>query len=228
MTLERKASLLVGAIALVGALCLSEASAATYNLNLNTVHVPTTPATQSSLNQSISGGIGGASFTDNITFSLNKNADVSIALSSSSEQDTGSLAQFTSGINLTSVKLYSVSSKGVDTLVATARVTSTSTTTSGTQQFNIPGYGLYNVPYSQTKSSDSVLSSEVLKAHTNYLLVVQGTNLANSASSLNGSLTALIAPVPEPEQWAMILVGAALVSYQIRRKQKGLSHSTLA
>jgi hypothetical protein len=36
------------------------------------------------------------------------------------------------------------------------------------------------------------------------------------------------AAVPEPEEWAMMLVGAGLVSYQVRRKQKGLSQSTVA
>ena len=33
------------------------------------------------------------------------------------------------------------------------------------------------------------------------------------------SLTPVTAPVPEPEEWAMMLVGAGLVSFQVRRKQ---------
>jgi hypothetical protein len=46
--------------------------------------------------------------------------------------------------------------------------------------------------------------------------------------NLQTGVTVNAPPVPEPEEWAMMLVGAGLVSYQVRRKQKGLSQSTLA
>ena len=36
-----------------------------------------------------------------------------------------------------------------------------------------------------------------------------------------------LAPVPEPEEWAMMLVGAGLVSYQVRRKQAKLEQTKL-
>jgi hypothetical protein len=32
--------------------------------------------------------------------------------------------------------------------------------------------------------------------------------------------TGVVVNVPEPEQWAMMWVGAGLVSFQVRRKQK--------
>lgn len=37
-----------------------------------------------------------------------------------------------------------------------------------------------------------------------------------------------VAPVPEPETWAMLTVGSLLVAYQLRRKQKNLSQPPLA
>jgi hypothetical protein len=37
------------------------------------------------------------------------------------------------------------------------------------------------------------------------------------------SAGAIAAPVPEPEEWALMILGAALMGYQIRRKQRQLS-----
>lgn len=65
-----------------------------------------------------------------------------------------------------------------------------------------------------------------LKAGTVYnwqttFTVAPGTKLGG----FNGQLT--VAAVPEPEEWAMMLVGAGLVSFQVRRKQKGLSQTAI-
>ncbi len=176
MALKRKSSLLLGAVALAGAVCLPAASATTFNLNA--INVPPTPSTQPSLAKSVDGGV---SFIDNITFPLHKTADASNALSSNAEVGAGSFAQFASGVKPTSVTLYSVSSKGLGTKITALNMVSSSAV---------------------------------------------GAGASNSA----GSLSTLLAPpaVPETEQWAMILVGAGLVSYQVRRKQKELSHSTSA
>lgn len=40
--------------------------------------------------------------------------------------------------------------------------------------------------------------------------------------------TLAVAPVPEPETWAMLTVGSLLVAYQLRRKQKALAQQPLA
>ena len=64
-----------------------------------------------------------------------------------------------------------------------------------------------------------------LKAGVSYTWETTATITTN-----NGSLGSQfsVAAVPEPEEWAMMLVGAGLVSYQVRRKQKGLRQSVLA
>jgi hypothetical protein len=63
--------------------------------------------------------------------------------------------------------------------------------------------------------------TQSLNAGTAYYLVTTGYQNSHYGSFTNeisgvGSIT--LAPVPEPEEWAMMMVGAMLVSYQIRRK----------
>ncbi len=65
-----------------------------------------------------------------------------------------------------------------------------------------------------------------LKAGTTYDWVSAGTIAAGKTGTFSSQLT--VAAVPEPEEWAMMLVGAGLVSYQVRRKQKRLRKSALA
>lgn len=62
-----------------------------------------------------------------------------------------------------------------------------------------------------------------LNAGAKYYLVTTGFRNQDFGSFTNeiagnGAVTAL-APVPEPEEWAMMMVGSALVSFQIRRKK---------
>ncbi|MFZ4700902.1 MAG: PEPxxWA-CTERM sorting domain-containing protein [Candidatus Methylumidiphilus sp.] len=48
-----------------------------------------------------------------------------------------------------------------------------------------------------------------------------------SPSSTGNPITSSTAPVPEPEEWVMMIAGIGLIGYQIRRKQKNLSQSSL-
>jgi hypothetical protein len=63
--------------------------------------------------------------------------------------------------------------------------------------------------------------SHSLIAGTQYYLVTTGDQNSDFGAFTNrisgdGSITAA---VPEPEEWAMMLVGAALISFQVRRKK---------
>ena len=52
-----------------------------------------------------------------------------------------------------------------------------------------------------------------------YSLKVEGVGYGANGM-YNGSV--VTAPIPEPEEWAMLLVGAGLVGFQVRNKQKKL------
>jgi hypothetical protein len=104
---------------------------------------------------------------------------------------TGSSPNLT-GISLTSFELYSGSGQNPGTLLGTAAV------------FDLSGTYFAN------------LSSVALSASQTYTLKVVGfSNSANATYS--GGIN--VVAVPEPEEWAMMLVGAGLVSFQVRRKQ---------
>ena len=65
-----------------------------------------------------------------------------------------------------------------------------------------------------------------LKAGVTYDWKVTGIVPAGKTASFGSQFT--IAAVPEPEEWAMMLVGVGLVGYQVRRKQKGLEQLSLS
>lgn len=71
------------------------------------------------------------------------------------------------------------------------------------------------------------LSPSVLNSG-NYLFRIQANGLGNIGAlrAYTGGL--VVAPVPEPETWAMLMVGSFLVAYQLRRKQKATSQQPLA
>lgn len=73
-------------------------------------------------------------------------------------------------------------------------------------------------------SYSSMVSSVPFTAGESYSLKISGVALSAGA---NYGASLSTAPVPEPEEWAMMMVGAGLVGYQVRRKQKGLSQSSL-
>jgi len=78
------------------------------------------------------------------------------------------------------------------------------------------------------QSYASIVNYSPMIAGKEYTISVTGSVLASTAAGKgNYSLSLSTAPVPEPEEWAMMLVGAGLVSYQVRRKQKGLSQASL-
>ncbi len=56
------------------------------------------------------------------------------------------------------------------------------------------------------------------------------TGWMNFSLQSQGNLTGTLVTeaLPEPEEWAMMLVGVGLIGYQVRRKQKGLRKSALA
>ena len=142
---------------------------------------------------------GTGTFTDWLNFSVQSGAKVGGTLSSIvGNNGTGGL----NGIALTSVELYSGSGNNPGKLLGTAAIFGSS-----------PGTYFAN------------LSSVALSASQTYTLKVVG--FAESANaSYSGGLNA-VAAVPEPEEWAMMLVGAGLVSYQVRRKQATLEQTKL-
>ena len=67
----------------------------------------------------------------------------------------------------------------------------------------------------------SIVNYSPLNVGEQYSINVTGTVLADTATGKgNYSLSLSTAPIPEPEEWAMMLVGAGLVGFQVRRKQK--------
>jgi hypothetical protein len=202
MKLKAKVNLLVGALALAGVVYMPTASA-----------VLLTPPTSVNIGQSLTSS---GAFTKDYSFGVTGTARASGTGSASSSTSTLSVSGFligTSGVSLSSISLWDG---------ATKLVSSTATSTgSGTSTFP-GGYVLSGTTYSATLNY-----LPLLVGHT-YDIKVSGTNFNSSGGAYAGTLTLNTAPIPEPEEWAMMLVGAGLVSYQVRRKQKGLSQSTLA
>jgi hypothetical protein len=128
-------------------------------------------------------------FTDWLNFSVQSTADVVGTLSSIVKQSGPALT----GISLTSFELYSGSGQNPGTLLGTATIFGSS-----------PGSYFAN------------LGSSTLSASQPYTLKVVGYAYSANAS-YSGGIN--VVAVPEPEEWAMMLVGAGLVSWQVRRKQ---------
>jgi len=61
-----------------------------------------------------------------------------------------------------------------------------------------------------------------LASNSYYRLELLGISTGMHGGLINGSATT-VAAVPEPEEWAMMMVGVGLVGYQIRRKQRALN-----
>ena len=191
MMLSKKVSLLAGAVALVGAVYMPQASATTYNIG---------PFTNQDSGFAAASGLSAGSFDDWFKFTVTGGDAI---FTSTGNSVTASLSK---GTQIKTFDLYDASS----TKVATGSVTSTA---------NAVGTG---------SSYASIVNYAPLIAGKEYSINVAGTVLASTAAGKgNYSLSLSTAPVPEPEEWAMMLVGAGLVSYQVRRKQKGLSQASL-
>ena len=190
MMLSKKVSLLAGAVALVGAVYMPQASATTYNIG---------PFTNQDSGFAAASGLSAGSFDDWFKFTITGGDAIFTATGNSV---TASLVK---GTQIKSFDLYDGSTK-----LATGSVNSTA---------NAIGTG---------SSYASIVNYAPLIAGKEYSVNVAGTVLASTAAGKgNYSLSLSTAPVPEPEEWAMMLVGAGLVSYQVRRKQKGLSQASL-
>ena len=217
MILNVRASLLVGAVALASAVYLPAASAATFDLG--NIVVPTTAASQIALGKSVAVG----AFSENYNFTLSQSANVSASVGSTATTFSGFFSVLNTGVAISTVSLYQ-GSNGTGTQIAQLSITPLSNS-------NVTGVTVapgLTFPVTETSGTYTGLLSNVLKSNTAYSLVINGTNVGSTPASFSGSLSALTAPVPEPEEWAMMLVGTGLVGYQVSRKQKKLSHSTLA
>jgi hypothetical protein len=132
-------------------------------------------------------------FTDWLDFSVQATSHVVGTLSSLVKQSGSALT----GISLTSFELYSGSGSNPGALLGTATIFGSS-----------PGSYFAN------------LDSATLNGSQAYTLKVVG--FAESANaSYSGGINVLA--VPEPDEWAMMLVGVGLVGYQVRRKQAKLA-----
>ena len=190
MMLSKKVSLLAGAVALVGAVYMPQASATTYNIG---------PFTNQDSGFAAASGLSAGSFDDWFKFTITGGDAIFTATGNSVT------ASLTKGTQIKTFDLYDGSTK-----LATGTIQSSA---------NAVGNG---------SSYASIVNYSPLIAGKEYSLEVAGTVLAGTAAGKgNYSLSLSTAPVPEPEEWAMMLVGAGLVSYQVRRKQKGLSQASL-
>ena len=81
-----------------------------------------------------------------------------------------------------------------------------------------------NIPAAVGKSFAAITLN--LADNSFYRLNILGMSTGLHGGLLNGSVTTVVA-VPEPEEWAMMLVGIGLVGYQVRRKQSALNRQAM-
>ena len=156
-------------------------------------------------NAKVAGNV--ASFTDFFNFTV---TDSKFSVNASAQSTVN---KFNQGIQIKSFDLVLASDH--NTVIATGTVSPASPVSGATTYFLATN------------------TFEPLAAGIEYALEVKGQSFLPSLPSANPtystySLSITTAPVPEPEEWAMMLVGAGLVGYQIRRKQKALSQSIAA
>ena len=156
---------------------------------------------------------------------------VTIGAEDSIGLDSGPLAQGSS----TSWFDFKVSGSTPFSLLATGN----SIASSATRGVQLTSFNLYDSTRTSVVATGSfapngpkffaaLLTAEPLAAGTIYSLGVGYNALGSNPTGNNWSASLSTAPVPEPEEWAMMLVGTGLVGYQVRRKQNGLRKSALA
>lgn len=145
--------------------------------------IDTNPSSLAEQYQFSSNPIALSSFSDVVNLEITPYRDLVATISGTSDM----------GITFTSFDLYSGSSTGTNTLVATGNVFATIATLS-------LGY----------VTSDALAGS--------YFLKVMGTQ--SGVSSYNGNIS-LTSAVPEPETYAMMLAGLGLMGFAARRRKIG-------
>ena len=77
--------------------------------------------------------------------------------------------------------------------------------------WNVPTYGSWGLVTRPTFTLASAITTDELR------FTATGGDSYYSVTEIQA-----LAPVPEPEEWAMMLVGAGLVGFQVKRKQRRL------
>jgi len=106
-------------------------------------------------------------------------------------------------------------------------------TVNGMEGVELGTFDPYNEDYILVKQSQKneyknkfIYTKYILSNYTYSIDNIVTSN--NTTNNGNYSQSMSISNVPEPEEWAMTLVGVGLVSYQIRRKQKRLNNSNVS
>lgn len=186
--------LLIGRLvcgAMVSVACVS-AKADTIDLGL------VTAGTTKSFNRAVIGGPAPVTFDDFITFELPLNGGSAYSVIDFP------VPALNLGLTFASMALFSMGADGAiggsganaDTLIAQAG-------------------GVPNT------TSTSLAFSVSQQAPGKMYLFVSGFTTASTGGLYNGSVAVFpAAPVPEPETWAMMLVGAGLVGFRLRNRSK--------
>lgn len=152
--------------------------------------------------------ITSGSFTDTFTFSVTHAAAISGNLHSSLQFPTaGTPAGFTTGTELTKLTLTDLTTGHSETINA------------------VPGAITHPTSHLSAQTDTITLPTDYLKVGDSYQLQVFGAggSLLNSLHSKSSYISGLtVSAVPEPEEWAMLLLGLPVMGWAARRKQ-GLS-----
>lgn len=108
----------------------------------------------------------------------------------------------------------------ISSLSITGPSISTSAAGSDTLSSSTPSasFGSFTIPQQDFFNSAANLNNVLLTPGT-YTLTVSGTSIGSTPTSYTGNLNLIAAPVPEPEEWAMMMLGFPLMGWVARRKQ---------
>ena len=190
--------------ALLGAAYLPQAQAS-QNLTLGTLSLPVIAGSQF-----YDDHIGTGAFTDSYTFSVNTQGKLGGSLNSSLEFPTsgGTLSSFTTGVELTSLSLFDLTTSASNPIATLNAVQSgpthpTSHLTAYSDAINLSAAGL------------------ILNASDTYELEVSGKGgslLSNLGSQGDYVSAVTITAVPEPQVWAMLLLVLPALGWFTSRK----------
>jgi hypothetical protein len=206
MSFKKNAGTLAKMVTLICAAYLPQAHA-DYTHDFGTINAPVIETLGDS-------NLTSASFTDTWFFNINAGANVGSAIISYSytvdSTDPNELGASLSAVNLENANASAIISQG----------TVTNTTVGPDSN------GFFTTTYS------GLLASTQLQANTGYSIVISGQGgTYETQTSYSGFLqleTATAASTPEPEQWAMLLLGLPLIGWVSRGKQNPLREASLA